>query len=142
MRRHVSKRSNPGERPTKAAAIAQHMDLPMHRLLLLIIPAFALAGCTSTVPSIVPVKGQVQGIAETLQGTASGRAGGDGVLTITSSRGAVCVGNFVQTSKQSGEGVLTCDDGRSGLFRFSPGMAGGAGEGTLGGRAITLTFGE
>lgn len=90
----------------------------------------------------LPVRGKVQNADETFQGSATGYLDGSGRLTITTSSGASCAGDFVYINKRQGEGVFTCDDGRTGPFSFvSTGMR-GSGFGDLGGKRFTFTFGN
>lgn len=96
-----------------------------------------LQGCAMT----LPVRGQVQNTAETFTGTATGYIDGAGNLRIVSSRGAVCQGDFVYTTRRTGEGVFNCDDGRSGPFQFVSTGRRGSGYGDLGGERFTFTFG-
>jgi len=97
-----------------------------------------LSGCSMT----LPVKGQVQNSAETFTGTATGYIGGSGDLTIVSNSGATCTGNFVYVTSRNGEGVFSCDDGRSGPFQFVSTGTKGTGYGDLGGQRFTFTFGN
>jgi hypothetical protein len=99
--------------------------------------AVVSAGCTMT----LPVRGQVQNSPETFRGTATGHLDGGGNLTMVSSKGAVCKGNFVYVTHRHGEGVFSCDDGRSGPFTFVSTGTAGTGYGTLGNERFTFTFG-
>jgi len=82
----------------------------------------------------------VQNSDETFTGSATGYMDGSGNLRIVSSNGAVCTGDFVYVTKRTGEGVFTCDDGRSGPFRFVSTGSRGTGQGTLGDQDFTFTF--
>ena len=104
----------------------------------LTIAAFALTGCSMT----LPVRGLVQNTDETFTGTATGYMDGGGDLTIVSNKGAVCTGNFVYVTRREGEGVFSCNDGRSGPFKFVSAGTRGTGYGTLGGQNFTFTFGQ
>lgn len=88
------------------------------------------------------MQGQVQNSDETFTGSATGYMDGSGNLRIVSSNGAVCTGDFVYVTKRTGEGVFTCDDGRSGPFRFVSTGSRGTGQGTLGDQDFTFTFGS
>jgi hypothetical protein len=99
--------------------------------------AIGLSACSLT----LPVQGQVQNSDDTFTGSATGYMDGSGNLTIVSSNGAVCNGEFVYVTKRTGEGVFTCDDGRSGPFRFVSTGSRGTGQGTLGNQDFTFTFG-
>lgn len=96
------------------------------------------AGCSMT----LPVRGQIQGSDEVFTGTATGRMDGGGELTIVSNRGATCQGAFVYTTRRNGEGVFSCDDGRTGPFQFVSTGKRGTGYGDLGGQRFTFTFGK
>lgn len=98
----------------------------------------ALAACSAT----LPVRGQVQNSDETFSGTATGYMDGGGTLTIVSSDGTHCTGDFVYVTSRNGEGVFVCDDGRSGPFAFVSTGRRGTGYGTLGGENFTFTFGS
>jgi hypothetical protein len=97
-----------------------------------------LTGCSMT----LPVRGQVQNSDETFTGTATGYMDGGGNLMIVSNKGATCKGNFVYVSRRDGEGVFTCDDGRTGPFQFVSTGTRGTGYGDLGGQRFTFTFGK
>jgi hypothetical protein len=109
----------------------------MTRISPLILLAMGLSACSLT----LPVQGRVQNTDETFTGSATGNMNGDGVLTIRSSRGTGCKGDFVYVTARTGEGVFACDDGRSGPFRFVSSGSRGNGRGTLGGQEFTFTFG-
>jgi hypothetical protein len=97
-----------------------------------------LSGCAMT----LPVTGQVQGGTETFTGTATGYMDGGGNLTLISSKGAVCKGNFVYVNRRQGEGIFICDDKRNGPFNFVSTGTRGTGYGTLDGEKFTFTFGD
>lgn len=97
----------------------------------------SLGACSMT----LPVRGQVQNSNESFAGSATGYMDGSGNLSITSSNGTSCHGDFVYVTKRTGEGVFTCDDGRTGPFRFVSTGSRGTGHGSLGGQAFTFTFG-
>lgn len=104
----------------------------------IIAAACLAAGCSMT----VPVRGMVQGSSETFTGTATGGLGGGGSLTVTSSLGPTCVGDFVYVTRREGEGVFNCSDGRTGPFTFVSTGTRGTGHGDLGGQRFTFTFGR
>ena len=107
------------------------------RLVAPVAGALLLAGCGMT----LPVQGQLESGKETFTGSATGYLDRSGDLTIVSSGGTTCTGDFVYTSRRRGEGVFQCSDGRSGPFSFvSTGMS-GTGTGRLGGENFTFTFG-
>ena len=107
--------------------------------LLLLAATGLLASCTTT----LPIVGQMERSPETFSGsvTGSGYSGGSGELTLVSSAKSTCRGAFVYTTRRRGEGVLNCDDGRSGPFHVSGAGAQGSGYGELSGRRFTFTFG-
>ena len=90
----------------------------------------------------LPVRGQIQNSGEVFTGTATGYMNGGGDLTIVSSNGATCTGNFVYETRRRGAGVFTCDDGRTGPFEFVSTGTSGTGFGDLGGQRFTFTFGN
>lgn len=97
-----------------------------------------LSGCSMT----LPVKGNMQDSPETFTGTATGYMDGGGDLTIVTTTGVRCTGNFVYVTRRNGEGVLKCDDGRSGPFEFVSTGRRGTGFGDLSGQRVTFTFGN
>lgn len=102
------------------------------------IACLALTACSMT----LPVKGQVQNTPETFTGTATGYLDGSGDLKIVSNLGAVCEGDFVYVTKRTGEGIFSCEDGRTEPFNFVSTGKKGTGHGSLGGHAFTFTFGK
>ena len=100
--------------------------------------AVLLASCSMT----LPVRGNVMNSSETFTGTATGYMDGGGNLTIVTTKGATCKGNFVYVSRRDGEGVFTCDDGRTGPFSFVSTGTRGTGKGDLGGERFIFTFGK
>ena len=104
----------------------------------LVASALVLVGCSLT----LPVRGQLESGTETFTGEATGYLDGAGDLRIVSSEGTVCTGNFVYVTRRNGEGVFTCDDGRSGPFTFVSTGQRGTGTGRLGNETFTFTFGE
>lgn len=105
-------------------------------------PVVLIAALTSACSMTLPVRGQVQNSDESFTGTATGYLDGGGDLTIVSTKGAKCTGNFVYVSRRDGEGVFNCDDGRSGPFRFVSTGTRGTGYGDLGGQRFTFSFGN
>lgn len=97
-----------------------------------------LASCSMT----LPVRGNVMNSSETFTGTATGYMDGGGNLTLVTSNGATCTGNFVYVSRRDGDGVFTCDDGRTGPFTFVSTGTRGTGQGELGGERVIFTFGK
>jgi hypothetical protein len=106
--------------------------------LLALLPMSLMAcGCSMT----LPVQGAVLGSAETLTGTATGQMNGSGTLTLVTSKGATCRGNFVYVTERNGEGLFRCDDGRSGPFRIVSNGTSGTGYGDFSGQRFTFRFG-
>jgi hypothetical protein len=56
-------------------------------------------------------------------------------------RAPSAAGTFVYATEREGEGVFRCADGRSGPFRFVSTGTRGTGQGDLGGKRFTFTFG-
>ncbi|QDI05425.1 hypothetical protein E4A48_18655 [Xanthomonas cerealis pv. cerealis] len=100
--------------------------------------AMVLTSCSMT----LPVRGNVMNSSETFTGTATGYMDGGGNMTLVTSRGATCKGNFVYVSRRDGEGVFSCDDGRTGPFTFVSTGTRGTGKGDLGGERFIFTFGK
>lgn len=96
-----------------------------------------LAGCSMT----LPVTGQTENGAETFTGQATGYAEGGGTLTLVSSKGRSCSGNFVYVTGRKGEGTFTCTNGQSGSFSFVSTGTRGTGTGKIGSEPFTFTFG-
>jgi hypothetical protein len=97
-----------------------------------------LCACSMT----LPVRGQMQSTDEAFAGKATGYMDGSGTLSVVSSKGTACSGNFVYVSSREGEGVFNCDDGRSGPFKFVSTGTRGTGYGSLGDERFTFTFGK
>lgn len=101
--------------------------------------SIVLCGCQVT----QEMNGKIQGSDEVFSGVATLHAGiGSGKIDITSSKGAVCHSNFEYTSDAEGDGVIACEDGRGGTFKFVSGYSFGRGFGTLGGKPFTFVLGE
>jgi hypothetical protein len=96
-----------------------------------------LTACSMT----LSVWGVVQDSDESFSGTATGYLDGGGHLTVVSSKGVNCTGNFVYVTRRRGEGVFQCSDGRSGPFWFVSTGTRGTGHGTLGDQNFIFTFG-
>lgn len=108
------------------------------RTVLVLAGALALAGCSMT----LPVRGTVSGGKETFTGSATGYLSGSGTLSVVTTEGASCSGDFVYVTSREGEGVFTCSDGRSGPFSFVSTGSRGTGKGNLDGQPFTFTFGK
>lgn len=102
-----------------------------------LISLLGASACSMT----LPVEGRMQDGGEVFTGIATGYMDGGGNLKITSNRGRVCSGNFVYVTSRNGEGVFTCDDGKSGPFKFVSTGTRGTGTGTIGGKDFIFTFG-
>ncbi|MER9070074.1 hypothetical protein NKH84_26490 [Mesorhizobium sp. M0902] len=89
----------------------------------------------------LPVKGQSSDGSETFTGSATGQIDGAGTLSIVSSKGRTCKGDFVYITNREGSGTFTCSDGQSGPFTFVSTGTRGTGSGTLGGKPFTFSFG-
>jgi hypothetical protein len=98
----------------------------------------SLTACSMT----LPVTGQIQNSDEAFTGTATGYMDGGGNLQLVSNKGAACSGNFVYVTRRDGEGVFSCNDGRSGPFKFVSTGSRGTGHGDLSGQRFTFTFGK
>lgn len=100
--------------------------------------ALMLASCSVT----APVRGIVQDSDEQFSGSATGYSDGSGTLSVVSTNGSTCEGNFVYITRRQGEGVFQCSDGRSGPFKFVSTGQRGTGHGSLGEQRFTFTFGD
>ncbi len=90
----------------------------------------------------LPVQGALQDSSQTFTGSATGYMDGGGKLTITTSAGTRCDGDFVYVTGREGEGTFQCTDGRRGPFTFVSTGTRGTGRGNLNGEAFTFTFGK
>jgi len=99
-----------------------------------------LSACAASRPAI----GRMERSDETFRGTVAGGGlhSGPGDLTIVTSHDTTCRGSFVYTSRHKGQGVLNCDDGRTGPFFLSGFDGAGSGYGDLAGQRFTFTFGS
>lgn len=107
---------------------------------LILSAAAALLACACSMT--LPVRGNVQNSDETFTGSATGHLDGAGTLTITTTKGVSCTGNFVYVTSRQGEGTFVCSDGRTGPFEFVSTGTKGTGHGDLGGQKATFTFGK
>lgn len=96
-----------------------------------------LTACSMT----LPVTGQTENGSETFSGKATGYADGGGTLSLESSKGRSCSGNFVYVTGRRGEGTFTCTNGQSGSFSFVSTGTRGTGTGKIGSEPFTFTFG-
>jgi hypothetical protein len=87
------------------------------------------------------VEGVVEGGREAFSGGSFREVDGGGVLTVNSSLGVVCSGNFVYVRPREGVGTFSCSDGRTGPFSFVSTGFRGTGQGTVGGRRFVFSFG-
>ena len=100
--------------------------------------AAALVACSTT----LPITGQMQNSSERFTGSARGNTSGSGVLSIVTTTGVHCTGNFAYLTRLQASGAFTCDDGRSGPFVFYSAGTGRAGYGTLGNERFTFAVGN
>ncbi len=102
--------------------------------------AVLLVSCSTS----LPVVGQMQRTEETFNGAVavSGYRSGSGDLVIVSSRNVTCRGAFTYISNRRGEGVLNCDDGRTGPFHLAGVGGSGSGYGDLNGQRFTFKYGS
>ena len=98
--------------------------------------ALALCACAAH-----RVEGVVEGGREAFHGESLREIDGGGVLTVRSSTGAICTGEFVYVRPRQGEGAFRCSDGRTGPFSFVSTGFRGTGLGTVGGRRFVFSFG-
>lgn len=98
----------------------------------------------SSCSTSLPVVGQMQRTEETFNGAVavSGYRGGSGDLVIVSNRHVTCRGAFTYISNRRGEGVLNCDDGRTGPFHLAGVGVSGSGYGDLDGQRFTFRYGS
>jgi len=108
-------------------------------VVLVVVLVFLLSACASGRSAI----GQMERSDETFRGTVTGGGfrSGPGDLTLVSSHSTTCRGSFVYTARHKAQGVLNCDDGRTGPFFMSGFDATGSGYGDLAGQRFTFTFG-
>jgi hypothetical protein len=101
----------------------------------------ATALLTLTACAVQRVEGVVEGGQEAFSGGSFREIDGGGVLTVRSSLGAVCTGDFVYVRPRAGEGTFRCSDGRTGPFSFVSTGLRGTGSGVVGGRRFVFSFG-
>jgi hypothetical protein len=87
------------------------------------------------------VEGFVEGGHEAFTGASFREIDGGGVLTVRSSSGAVCTGDFVYMRPREGSGTFSCSDGRTGPFSFVSTGFRGTGTGVISGRRFVFRFG-
>lgn len=108
--------------------------------LLVVVSVLALltqAACSLT----VPLQGAADDGSETFSGKTTGYTDGSGVLSLTSSKGRSCTGEFVYVTQREGRGTFRCADGAGGSFTFVSAGKHGTGVGSLGGKRFTFSFG-
>lgn len=86
------------------------------------------------------VQGQGMNSGETISGSIAADPDGSGQINFTTSKGATCSGLYVSVTRRSGEGTVTCSDGRSGFFRFASTGRRGTGVGQIGNEQFTAMF--
>jgi hypothetical protein len=87
------------------------------------------------------VEGVVEGGREAFSGGSFREVDGGGVLTVNSSLGVICTGNFVYIRPREGTGTFSCSDGRTGPFSFVSTGLRGTGSGVVGGKRFVFSFG-
>jgi hypothetical protein len=87
------------------------------------------------------VEGVVEGGREVFSGGSFREIDGGGVLTVQSSLGVVCTGDFAYVRPREGAGTFRCSDGRAGPFSFVSTGLRGTGQGVVGGRRFVFSFG-
>jgi hypothetical protein len=114
----------------------------------MIIPAFPINAALAATALITlaacatqHVEGVVEGGQEAFTGASFREVDGGGVLTVRSSSGAVCTGDFVYVRPREGAGTFRCSDGRTGPFSFVSTGFRGTGSGLIGGRRFVFSFG-
>jgi len=112
-----------------AVAIALVMLVSIH-------PAFSRFSMT------LPVEGEVQNGRETFSGRATVFFTGGGNLVLTTSKGVVCKGDFINASRRGGSGTVICEDGRSGSFDFVTAGFSGFGTGLIDTEPFVFRIGE
>lgn len=103
--------------------------------------AVLAAGSTLVACAAHNVQGVVEGGQEAFVGASFREIDGGGVLSVASSRGAVCTGNFVYVRVREGQGTFHCTDGRVGPFQFVSTGLRGTGTGHFGAKRFVFTFG-
>jgi hypothetical protein len=124
-------------RPYRNGAAHERGSSMFHLRLLAAVGGLAtLAACAAH-----NIQGVVEGGQEAFAGGSFREIDGGGVLTVISSLGAVCTGEFVYVSARQGEGTFSCSDGRVGPFQFVSTGRRGAGTGHFGARRFVFNFG-
>lgn len=101
----------------------------------LVLAAFTLTAC-----AVRQVDGVVQGGREVFQGLSFREIDGGGMVSIASSRGVTCDGDFVYVAPHEGKGTFYCTDGRTGPFSFVATGRRGTGTGTIAGQPFVFRF--
>lgn len=102
--------------------------------------AFLLASPAHSIT--LPVEGSIQNSDETFSGKAYARLTGGGTITLETNRNVTCQGSFVHTGIHEGNGTVTCDDGRLGVFDFVTRGLSGSGVGTIGLESFVFRIGK
>ena len=114
------------------------MEMHVTKLIGLLVVVCIVVACSIT----VPVRGFIQNSSETFTGTTTGYLDRSGKLTVITSDGTTCNGDFVYVTPRTGEGVFHCNDGRSGPFQFASTGLHGTGNGKLADKTFIFTFGD
>jgi hypothetical protein len=108
-----------------------------------IVIALAATGVLSACSTERVVEGRMLHSVETFSGTAARGWQNGGSLSVTSSKGARCVGRYLEAKEiGSSIAVMNCDDGRVGSVLFMDGPHESVGTGMLGTDIVTLTIEE
>ena len=114
----------------------------MRRMTLRALALLALAGltaCAAPPPAPRPFTAALAN-GETFAGALDpAGAGGGRTFTMTSAQGLTCNGAVQRAATGGARAAFACTDGRTGSFPVV--LGGGAGAGTLGGQALTVSLG-
>ena len=108
---------------------------------LYVFPFVIIASCSMAIPVHGKIKSSEEIFTGHLTATSAEIMRGNGKLLINFDK-TPCQGNLVNINRQEGEGILICDDGRTGSFKLiSTGMQ-ITGFGNVGDKIFELTFGK
>lgn len=111
----------------------------MRLIILSMISIVTLSGCAG----VSPVSGRIADTDEIFIGTYPSNAltGASGEMKLTSNKGANCRATLEEVNTLSRQGVITCDDGRSGTFKFITDayFVSTVGYGEIGGKAFSFS---
>ena len=86
----------------------------MARWIYLIVTAVVLVGCSYT----FPLRGKIQDSDETFTGLRTINLSGASTFEIVSNKNVTCEGDFVGLDYKTFKGIMSCSDGRTGIFYF------------------------